>query len=103
MFVSIMMSLSVTIIFSLRPLFSRSVREITMFFLEMPRFQIGLEPPIKPYGVGKFTYDSYLLFCCGQGRKSESPLALGLRQVAMRMGVFAHRGILSSRSRPRAS
>lgn len=47
----------------------RSLREVTTFFLEQKRFQIGLEKPIKPYGVGAFTYESYLIFCCGQGRK----------------------------------
>jgi hypothetical protein len=28
----------------------------------MPLFQIGLQPPLKVYGVGSFTYDSYLIF-----------------------------------------
>lgn len=41
---------------------------MTAFFLEQKRFQIGLEKPIKPCGVGPFTYESYLIFCCGQGR-----------------------------------
>eukprot|EP00285_Hemiselmis_virescens_P019299 CAMPEP_0173395044 /NCGR_PEP_ID=MMETSP1356-20130122/30834_1 /TAXON_ID=77927 ORGANISM="Hemiselmis virescens, Strain PCC157" /NCGR_SAMPLE_ID=MMETSP1356 /ASSEMBLY_ACC=CAM_ASM_000847 /LENGTH=87 /DNA_ID=CAMNT_0014353659 /DNA_START=51 /DNA_END=310 /DNA_ORIENTATION=+ len=38
----------------------QGVREVTTFFLEQKRFQIGLQPPIKPRGVGAFTYESYL-------------------------------------------
>jgi hypothetical protein len=40
----------------------RGLREVTERFLYMPLFQIGLQPPLKVYGVGAFTYDSYLIF-----------------------------------------
>jgi hypothetical protein len=29
----------------------------------------GMEKEFKPYGCGEFTYESYLIFCCGQGLK----------------------------------
>jgi hypothetical protein len=40
----------------------RGLREVTDRFLFLPIFRIGLQPPLKVYGVGSFTYDSYLIF-----------------------------------------
>ena len=40
----------------------RGLRDVTDRFLFMPKFQVGLAAPLKIYGVGAFTYDSYLIF-----------------------------------------
>ena len=45
----------------------RGLRDVTQRFLSMPRFMIGLDKELKPYGCGPFVYESYLIFCCGQG------------------------------------
>ena len=45
----------------------RGLRDVTERFLSMPRFVIGMEKDIKPYGCGPFVYESYLIFCCGHG------------------------------------
>jgi methyl-CpG-binding domain protein 4 len=45
----------------------RGLRDVTQRFLSMPRFIIGMDKDIKPYGCGPFVYESYLIFCCGHG------------------------------------
>lgn len=45
----------------------RGLRDVTERFLSMPRFMIGMDKEIKPYGCGPFVYESYLIFCCGHG------------------------------------
>ena len=45
----------------------RGLRDVTHRFLSMPRFIIGMDKDIKPYGCGPFVYESYLIFCCGHG------------------------------------
>eukprot|EP00960_Hanusia_phi_P010223 298228-Hanusia_phi.AAC.5 len=46
----------------------KGLRDVTNRFLSMPEFVIGLEKDYKPAGVGQFTYQSYLMFCCGQAQ-----------------------------------
>jgi len=45
----------------------KGLRDVTLRFLEMPRFMLGLAPPLKPAGIGVFGYESYLIFACGEG------------------------------------
>ena len=45
----------------------RSVVEVSRCFLAMPRFDVGLKPPLKIYGIGEFGLDSFLIFCRDRG------------------------------------
>lgn len=40
-----------------------AVAAITQRFIEMPVFDVGLEPELKIRGIGRFGFESYLLFC----------------------------------------
>jgi methyl-CpG-binding domain protein 4 len=45
----------------------RSVVEVSRAFLAMPRFDVGLKPPLKIYGIGEFGLDSFHIFCRDRG------------------------------------
>jgi len=47
----------------------KGLRDVTLRFLEMPRFMLGLAKPLKPMGIGVFGYESYLIFSCGEGKR----------------------------------
>lgn len=46
----------------------QSLLAATKRMLEMPAFDIGLDPQNKVYGIGEFGYHSYLLFCRDAGK-----------------------------------
>lgn len=45
----------------------QSLVAVTERFLQMPVFDVGLEKSLKIYGIGEFSYHSYLLFCRDAG------------------------------------
>ena len=45
----------------------RAVIDITKQFLQRERFEVGLQPEAKIYGVGSFGVDSYHIFCRDRG------------------------------------